>query len=82
MCELLEFENARSAEAAAHYWRCSAAARERGPAGNAVADGTLTLTLTLALTLALTLTLILTLTRHGGVRAARGQEPRDLTLAP
>ena len=78
MCELLEFENARSAEAAAHYWRCSAAARERGPAGNAVADGTLTLTLTLALTL----TLILTLTRHGGVRAARGQEPRDLTLAP
>ena len=35
VCELLEFENARSAEAAAHYWRCSAAARERGPAGMA-----------------------------------------------
>ena len=35
VCELLEFENARSADAAAHYWSCSAAARERGPAGMA-----------------------------------------------
>ena len=35
LCEILELENARSADAAAHYWRSSAAARARGPAGMA-----------------------------------------------
>ena len=35
LCELLELESPRSAAAAEHYWRVSAAARARGPAGMA-----------------------------------------------